>query len=169
MRLFFATLALTLLLGGPLAALAEEGCDTLCKAQQAAIGAGKISVSIETVCFYLEQVGAQAVPMFIYRGDGSLINASSADPELPIPNHRKEKDSSDSYCPGAHFIEKALASSGWVEFCNDGWTSHRIEGEVLRAHLEAGDADQTLETTACLMDGGECDQRLAERGAMPAS
>lgn len=159
--LFLAVTAISLISG---AVAAEPGCGALCEAQKQAIGAGKVPVPTPTVCFYLEQIGAQDVPMFIYRGDGSLLNASAANPEIPIANHRKQKASSDSYCPGAHFIEAAIAAGGWVDFCNDGWTSYRIEGEALRAHFEAGDAPQTLATTTCLMDGGDCDQRLLDRG-----
>ena len=162
---FLLFIAVTMMsLAFPVAAKAagSSGCDAICEAQQQSVGQGKISSTVDTGCFYLEQEGTQAVPMFIRNGTGVLINASSADPSIPQANHRKQKGSSDSYCPGQHYLEEALSTGGWVEFCNDGWSSNRIEGEALRKHIDAGNAPQTQGTTVCLMNADDCDQRLVD-------
>ena len=153
----------------PVATAATPADCPLCDAYNKAIEEGKRPTDTALSCFYIEQEGVQAVPLFIHRADGTLINADPYDSRLPKPTHRKVKQATDSYCVGRHYVEEALAAGGWVELCNgdpitkDGWRSNRIEGDALRAHLDAGDAPQTLATTVCLMNGPKCDARLALR------
>jgi len=142
-----------------------------CDSMLNSIDRGKIPYPHPRTCFYEEQVvpeededGKQAVPIFVYDGEGNLLNFDPKNPELVRPDHRKDKFESDSYCIGSHFVADALATGGWVFLCNNDWASKPIEGDELRGYYEAGSAPQTLRTTVCLMDPAECDERLAAKG-----
>ena len=168
MRLFFVFLLAIVMFGqaapAAFASTDDASCTTAaCLAYHNANHAGKRPSNVAKVCFYLEQDGTEAVPLFLHDATGKLINADPSNPALPAPNHRQVKQATDSYCIGRHFVEAVLAAGGWVDLCNGHFSSTHIEGDVLRKHLEAGEAPQSLATTVCLMDGPACNQRLAQR------